>query len=330
MRGKMNKLVKILLAFSLAIMLSITMMPLGTLFAAETETTSDIDQVTTEATGEQVEKEDEEDTINTEDTTESSNESDESHDTPQGEAKDKKSSKDRSDAEYVIDVSAIATTNSFNQDIALLEGVTVTPDKYMDGDEEKDVLIRVKSATPSNTGSEFDSSQDYDEENAILNAKDVDSAGHTRAQVTYTIEYEAYVDDTVLATASVDIHFFDDSLIGDLVEEDVAYISKAQVLDTVDGTATFDSQSGPGYDTGEHNKIVRTFDSVTDTVELTNAVYDNSDFAKYRKGYVGFEFVLEGDYEKVEFNETYMTWLQTKHADYTILKDVVVDGKNIR
>ena len=327
MRGKMNKLVKILLAFSLAIMLSITMMPLGTLFAAETETTSDIDQVTTEATGEQVEKEDEEDTINTEDTTESSNESDESHDTPQGEAKDKKSSKDRNDAAYVIDVSAIATTNSFNQDIALLEGVTVTPDKYMDGDEEKDVLIRVKSATPSNTGSEFDSSQDYNAETSTLNVKNVDSAGHTRAQVTYTIVYEAYVGDTVLATANVDIQFFDDSLIGGLVEEDVAYISKAQVLDTVDGTASFDSQSGPGYDTGDHNKIVRTFDSVTDTVELTNAVYGNSDYAKYEKGYVGFEFVLEGDYEKVEFNKAKMTWLQAKHADYTILKDVEKDGK---
>ena len=87
MRGKMNKLAKILLTFSLAIMLSITMMPLGTLFAAGTEKSGDTDQVTTEVTGEQAEKEDGEDIIKTEET-ESDGASDESNDAAQEGTKD--------------------------------------------------------------------------------------------------------------------------------------------------------------------------------------------------------------------------------------------------
>ena len=230
--------------------------------------------------------------------------------------------------EYVLDVSKIATTNGFNQDIDLLNEVTVTPDTYMDGDEEKPVLIRVASATPHNTSSGFDSSGDYDPETSTLNVKDEDSQGHKRAQVTYTVVYEAYVEgtDTVLATESVDILFFDDSRIGPRVDEDVAYISKVEIDETIDGMASFDSEAGPGYDTGANNKTVRTFDTVTTTVSITNAVYPDSDYAKYKDGYVGFEFVLEGTKDQVEFAESYMSWLQAKNAEYKFL-EVEKDGK---
>ena len=237
-----------------------------------------------------------------------------------GEPSLKKNADSTRDVTYTINTSSIVSTCGFNEDLNLLNGVTVRPATYSDGETEEPVLIRVKSATPSTSSSEFDSSNDYDPETSTLNVKNEDGAGHTRGQVTYTVVYEAYVGNQVLAEKTITIEFFDDSVIGQTVSDDVAYIREAGVTGTYDGTAEWDAQEGPGYDTGDQNKIVRTFDSVTTTVEITNACYQGTGFTHYEDGWVGFEFVLEGDYQKVEFFETAMPWLVSKQAKYKIFE----------
>ena len=124
----------------------------------------------------------------------------------------------------------------------------------------------------------------------------------------------------------MDILIFDDSKIGPRVSDDVAYISKAELVGTIDGTESYDDQDGPGYDSKADNKIVRTFDSVISTLRIYNTVYGYSDYAKYEDGWVGYEFVLEGDHEKVEFDETNMPWLTTKPGQHKTF-EVEVDGK---
>ncbi|MGX8774203.1 MAG: Spy0128 family protein [Bacillota bacterium] len=220
---------------------------------------------------------------------------------------------------YVI-TSGIASPNTFNHDIKILDNVSVNPATYEVDGVSKEVLIRVVSATPSTPASEFDSSQDYDPETSTLNVKDEDSQERTRAQVTYTIELEAYVDDQVLTTKTLIIDFFDDSQMGPSISSDVAYIRSAVVVDTVDGTASFDAQDGPGYDSGPSNKKVRSFDTVINTLEITNAVYKGSAFTKYESGNVGFEFVLKGTSKQVEFAEGFMTWLESKQATYKVFE----------
>ena len=131
----------------------------------------------------------------------------------------------------------------------------------------------------------------------------------------------------MVAENSKSILIFNNSS-GDIVDEDVAYLSKefSRLTDTIDGTAEFDAEDGPGYDSGPRNKIVRTFDTVTDKVEIYNDVYEGMDFTTYEKGYVGFEFVLKGTSKQVEFATDAMNWLDVKQADYATF-EVEKDGK---
>lgn len=53
---------------------------------------------------------------------------------------------------------------------------------------------------------------------------------------------------------------------------DKGYISSAQIIQTKTGTGPWDADDEPGNDSSEDNNIVRSFDQVTWTVDLTMAL----------------------------------------------------------
>lgn len=59
---------------------------------------------------------------------------------------------------------------------------------------------------------------------------------------------------------------------GGIVNGDKGYISSAQIIQTKTGTGPWDANDEPGNDSSEDNNIVRSFDQVTWTVDLTMAL----------------------------------------------------------
>ena len=59
---------------------------------------------------------------------------------------------------------------------------------------------------------------------------------------------------------------------GGIVNGDKGYISSAQITQVKTGTGPFDENDNPGNDSSEDNNIVRSFDQVTWTVNLTMAL----------------------------------------------------------
>ena len=56
---------------------------------------------------------------------------------------------------------------------------------------------------------------------------------------------------------------------GGVINGDKGYISSAQIIQTKTGTGPWDADDEPGNDSSEDNNIVRSFDQVTWTVDLT-------------------------------------------------------------
>ena len=57
-----------------------------------------------------------------------------------------------------------------------------------------------------------------------------------------------------------------------VVNGDKGYISSAQIIQTKTGTGPWDTNDEPGNDSSEDNNIVRSFDQVTWTIDLTMAL----------------------------------------------------------
>ena len=85
------------------------------------------------------------------------------------------------------------------------------------------------------------------------------------------------------------------------------YISSAQIIERVTGTGPWDDNDEPGNDSSPDNDIVRSFDQVTWTVNLTTALKEGAQQASYTGGVVEFTANLPAEYAKTEF-APYMEW----------------------
>ena len=85
------------------------------------------------------------------------------------------------------------------------------------------------------------------------------------------------------------------------------YISSAQIIERVTGTGPWDENDEPGNDSSPDNDIVRSFDQVTWTVNLTTALKEGVSQASYTGGVVEFTANLPVEYAKTEF-APYMEW----------------------
>ena len=246
--------------------------------------------------------------------------------------------------EYVIDSSRETTRIKMDTEYNILDDVTVSPE--YDAVTRLPVKVRIKSVECKNdTPDLFDSSRDFTQPDTLRAYKN-DGQGHTRAQAKYTVIYEAYVEDndgniTVLTPTSgetVEFETFDDSLVGpDSTGLDVAFIKNLEITEVVDGSpdivtegdsvGEWDAEDGPGYDTGPHNGVVRTFDTVTYDLTFQSETYPYGDYRVYKKGRVGFEFMIPGTDKEIMFNEDSMAWLKSTDANYKIIENVDADGK---
>ena len=85
------------------------------------------------------------------------------------------------------------------------------------------------------------------------------------------------------------------------------YISSAQIIERATGTGPWDENDEPGNDSSPDNDIVRSFDQVTWTVNLTTALKEGVSQASYTGGVVEFTANLPVEYAKTEF-APYMEW----------------------
>ena len=85
------------------------------------------------------------------------------------------------------------------------------------------------------------------------------------------------------------------------------YISSAQIIERVTGTGPWDENDEPGNDSSPDNDIVRSFDQVTWTVNLTTTLKEGAAQGSYTGGVVEFTASLPDEYAKTEF-ATLMEW----------------------
>lgn len=112
------------------------------------------------------------------------------------------------------------------------------------------------------------------------------------------------------------------------LDDDDEYIEMFKILEQEDGLAPFDSSDDAGYDSGIHNGIVRTNDSVDYTLQFTSAPY--TDGAYYRNGYIWFKFILPNTTsDQAEFATEEMSWMVSGTGtdyDYNVSSSTL-DGK---
>lgn len=115
------------------------------------------------------------------------------------------------------------------------------------------------------------------------------------------------------------------------LDDDDEYIEMFKILEQEDGLAPFDSSDDAGYDSGIHNGIVRTNDSVDYTLQFTSAPY--TDGAYYRNGYIRFKFILPNTTsDQAEFATEEMSWMVSGTGtdyDYNVSSSTL-DGKPVQ
>lgn len=107
----------------------------------------------------------------------------------------------------------------------------------------------------------------------------------------------------------------------DMLETDDAYLTHFAVGEVLDGTGPFDADSNPGNDANDHNRIVRTFDTVTYYLDYATKVY--SEGTSYKEGYLWFEATLPVSKDKAVFDTDAMGWMST---DAGYMWEVVDNG----
>ena len=107
--------------------------------------------------------------------------------------------------------------------------------------------------------------------------------------------------------------------IGEALDGDYAYISQLTIAKTVDGSSPFDDDDTPGSDSGAGNGVVRSFDSLSYTLNIRSSVREDAPYSYYKEGTLCFEFVLPVSADKAAFEPGKMAWLTAKpHASYEI------------
>ena len=113
--------------------------------------------------------------------------------------------------------------------------------------------------------------------------------------------------------------FASEGSIGETLDGDYAYISDLSIVRMVDGATPFDDDDTAGNDSSGSNRIVRSFDMLSYTLNFSSKVRDGAPFQYYKEGRLCFEFVLPVSEEKAVFEPEKMTWLKAKpEATYTI------------
>ena len=98
---------------------------------------------------------------------------------------------------------------------------------------------------------------------------------------------------------------------GGIINGDKAYISSAQVIKTKTGTGPWDANDEPGNDSSEDNNIVRSFDQVTYTVELTMALKSETTDTSLKGGVINVEVTLPENCANVmKWDLDSMRWLE--------------------
>ncbi len=97
----------------------------------------------------------------------------------------------------------------------------------------------------------------------------------------------------------------------DELTDDSARISSAEIIQMKTGTGPFDSNDEPGNDSSEDNKIVRSFDQVTWTVENTMTL-NNDESEGYSGGKIYFEAKLPDVFtsETAKWDLSSMKWAE--------------------
>lgn len=210
--------------------------------------------------------------------------------------------------EYTITV-PLASVGSAGTTFDLLDGVAVEPDTSEDGAQ---IQVRVKSVTST------DSSFIWDGSSTITPQV---------GGMTYTITYEAYVDETSLAEKEVTLQIMGVEEIGEKLDGDYAYLSEVRLLEDAatesgcavrTGSAPWDEDDSDGNDTTDLNNTVRSFDIITYTAYFRSKVREDAPCKAYRTGMLHFEFILQGNEKQARFETESMTWLSAKNAQYTI------------
>lgn len=96
-----------------------------------------------------------------------------------------------------------------------------------------------------------------------------------------------------------------------VVNGEKGYISSAQIIQTKTGTGPWDENDEPGNDSSEDNNIVRSFDQVTWTVDLTMALKEGVTESGITGGIINVEASLPEDCANVmKWDIDSMNWLE--------------------
>ena len=98
---------------------------------------------------------------------------------------------------------------------------------------------------------------------------------------------------------------------GGTINGDKGYISSAQIIQTKTGTGPWDANDEPGNDSSEDNNIVRSFDQVTWTVDLTMALKSGIAESNLTGGIINVEATLPENCANVmKWDLDSMGWLE--------------------
>ena len=153
------------------------------------------------------------------------------------------------------------------------------------------------------TGKSIEKTNDVEQNTDTTTGKmDDETASETKVQHT--------TDDMIAVYDSLD------KTAGGILTNDSAYISSSVIIKKQTGTPYWDEEEGQGNDTGPDDNIVRSFDTVTYTIENTIKVNDtdhgSADAKKYynfKGGKIYFEAYFPNEYQKVmHWNTESMKW----------------------
>ena len=98
-------------------------------------------------------------------------------------------------------------------------------------------------------------------------------------------------------------------------ESDQCYVLAYEINKIIDGTAPFDADNAAGNDSGDENKVVRSFDAINYTLKYTTAIRDSSIYG-VDEAYVKIRFVLPLSNSEAVFDEATMNWCLNRKITY--------------
>lgn len=98
-------------------------------------------------------------------------------------------------------------------------------------------------------------------------------------------------------------------------ESDQCYVLAYEISKIIDGTAPFDADNAAGNDSGDENKVVRSFDAINYTLKYTTAIRDSSIYG-VDEAYVKIRFVLPLSNSEAVFDEATMNWCLNRKITY--------------